>query len=671
MTGPGGSRAERRVEELRDLLRHHDHRYYVLADPEISDLEYDRLFAELERLEARHPELQSPTSPTQRVGGEPLADLEQVEHAVPMLSLDNSYSRHELRAWYDRACRELGNPPSGLAAELKIDGVSISLIYDDGRLLRAVTRGDGVVGDDVTANARTIRGLPLEVASHPGLLEVRGEVYLSRSTFREINRQRAAAGEREFANPRNAAAGSIRLLDSRLAARRRLSVWCYQVARAEGLEIASHVASLHRLGELGFPINPGLELCADLAAVEHFIDEWQEERRELDFDTDGIVVKVDRADERAELGTTSRSPRWAIAYKFPLAGSLTKLLDITVQVGRTGVLTPVAMLEPVEIAGSTVSRATLHNFDEVARLDVRVGDTVWVTKGGDVIPKVVGVETAERPADADPTPAPTACPVCGTPVVREAEEVALRCPNPECPAVVAARLRHFVARGAMDIDGLGERTLEQLAEAGLVSDEASLFDLEVEPVAALEGWGEKSAANLVQELAAARGRPLNRLLFALGIPLVGERAARQLASRFGSLEALTAADESELTAVDGVGPAMAASVRSWFADDRNRGLVSRLVERGIDPREEPEPVAEVRPLAGRTVVITGVLSRPRRAVAEELERLGATVAGSVSRRTDFLVAGETAGSKLETARRLGVKILDEAALNRLLASLES
>ncbi len=670
MTAAAGSRAERRVGELRQLIRHHDHRYYVLADPEISDLEYDRLFAELERLEAEHPQLRSPTSPTQRVGGEPLSDLEQVEHAVPMLSLDNSYSRLELRTWHDRVCRELGQAPSGLAAELKIDGVSLSLIYEDGRLRRAVTRGDGVVGDDVTANARTIRGLPLEVASQPGLLEVRGEVYLSRSTFDEINQRRAAAGERQFANPRNAAAGSIRLLDPRLAARRRLSLWCYQVARAESLDITSHVASLHRLGELGFPVNPGLQLCPDLVAVEHFIDEWQEKRRELDFETDGIVIKVDRVDERAELGATSRSPRWAIAYKFPLAGSLTKLLDIVVQVGRTGVLTPVAKLEPVEIAGSTVSRATLHNFDEVARLDARVGDTVWVTKGGEVIPKVVGVESAARPSDAEPTRTPTACPVCGTSVVREAEEVALRCPNPECPAVVAARLRHFVARGAMDIDGLGERTLEQLVEAGLVSDEASLFDLEVGAITALEGWGEKSATNLVQELAAARERPLHRLLFALGIPLVGERAAKQLASRFGSLEALTAADEHELTAVEGVGPAMAASIRKWFADERNRRLVSRLIDRGVDPSQEPEVVPNEGPLAGRTVVITGTLSRPRRAITEKLERLGATVAGSVSGRTDFLVAGDKAGSKLEAARRLGVEVLDEADLERLLASVE-
>ena len=659
------SNARRRVRELRELIRHHDHRYYVLADPEISDFEYDQLFAELVRLETEHPELESPTSPTLRVGGQPLEGLEQVEHVVPMLSLDNTYSRDELRAWYDRVARELGRPPGDLAAELKIDGVSISLLYEDGALSRAVTRGDGVVGDDVTVNARTLRGLPLELEAAPALLEVRGEVFLGRRTFAELNRARRAAGEREFANPRNAAAGSIRLLDSREASRRRLGLWCYQVARAGGIDLASHVAALEWLAGLGFPVSPGVERCRDLAEVEASIDRWKERRSELDFETDGIVVKLDRADERSELGSTARSVRWAVAYKFAPEGRTTRLEDVLVQVGRTGVLTPVAVLEPVQIAGTTVSRATLHNFDEVARLDVRIGDTVWVSKGGEVIPKVTGVLTSKRPAGAAPVTAPGACPACGTPVVRADEEVALRCPNAGCPAVVAARLRHFVSRSAMDIDGLGDRTLGQLAEAGLVSDEASLWDLDAEQVAELEGWGETSAAKLVGEMEAARTRPLHRLLFALGLPLVGERAAKLLATSFGSLDRLAEAEAEELEELEGIGPAIAGSVISWFRDPRNMELVRRLQERGVDPRQE-RPDRDGMPLAGRTFVLTGTLSRPRQEIKERLEALGATVAGSVSRRTDFLVAGDNAGSKLEKARSLGVEVLDEEALEHLI-----
>jgi len=658
--------AARRIEELRRLVRHHDRRYYVLADPEISDYEYDQLFSELQSLEERFPDLQSPTSPTQRVGGEPLSSLGQVEHWLPMLSLDNSYSKDELRAWYGRVCRELGHDPDKLAAELKIDGVSISLVYVNGRLERAVTRGDGTVGDDVTTNARTIRQLPLEVEGLPSLIEVRGEVYLARSVFDRLNRQRRESGEREFANPRNAAAGAIRLLDSRETSRRRLGLWCYQVARTEDFEEDSHVASLEWLRGLGFPVSPGLALCSGLAEVEAFIDGWEKRRRDLDYDTDGIVVKVDSGAERAALGSTARSVRWAVAYKFPPEGRTTELLDIVVQVGRTGVLTPVAVLEPVEVAGSTVSRATLHNFDEIMRLDARVGDTVWITKGGEVIPKVVGVVTAERPPDARPYAVPDACPVCSTKVVREVEEVALRCPNTECPAVVAARLRHFVARGAMEIEGLGVRLLEQLVEAGLVSDEASLWDLEAESLAELPGWGELSAANLIRELEEARYRPLHRLLFALGIPHVGELAARLLARHFGSLAALAAAEPAEFEEINGIGPVIAAAVTEWFAGERHQSLVARLGERGIDPREELDGGAGDAPLAGQTFVITGTLSRPRRELKEELEKLGATVAASVSRKTSILVAGENAGSKLNKARDLGVKVIDEAELEKLL-----
>jgi DNA ligase (NAD+) len=666
--GDEKTNAAQRVQRLTELIRRHDHRYYVLAEPSISDFEYDQLFAELKDLEERFPDLQSPNSPTRRVGGEPLEGLEQVAHAVPMLSLDNSYSRDELYAWHDRVCRELGREPAGLAAELKIDGVSISLVYADGRLVRAVTRGDGTVGDEVTANTRTIRRLPLELEGLPPLLEIRGEVYLPRSVFAALNTERRSAGEREFANPRNATAGSIRLLDSRAASRRRLSLWCYQVVGTAGGQLHSHVAALGWLAGLGFPVSPGFQRCSGLADVEAFIDRWQEERHGLDFDTDGIVVKVDSFAEQEELGHTSRSVRWAVAYKFPPEGQTSVLEDVMIQVGRTGVLTPVAVLRPVRIAGTTVSRATLHNFDEVARLDVRVGDTVWVAKGGEVIPKIIGVVTSARPPDAAAIAPPTECPVCGTAVERAVEEVALRCPNPLCPAATESRLRHFVSRGAMEIEGLGSRTLRQLLDAGLVTDEASLWDLDAGVLAELPGWGELSAANLLRELDEAKRKPLHRLLFALGIPHVGERAARLLATRFRSLENLADADTGSMIDLDGIGPVIAESVRSWMAAPENRELIGRLAARGVKPREEGRPEAE-EPLAGQVFVLTGTLSRPRREIKERLEALGATVAGSVSSKTTYLVAGENAGGKLAKAGTLGVEILDEDGLQHLLDSL--
>jgi len=658
--------AEGRVKELRRLLRRHDHLYYVLAAPEISDFEYDQLFSELQKLEADHPELITPNSPTQRVGGRPLDGLVQVAHAHPMLSLDNSYSKSELRAWHARAERELGSDPGDLVAELKIDGVSISLIYEHGLLVRAVTRGDGNVGDDVTANVRTIRGLPLVLEGATPVLEVRGEVYLARSTFSELNRARSVAGEPEFANPRNAAAGSIRLLDSRQAARRRLSVWCYQLGMAEGRGATSHIQDLGWLAELGLPVSPHFQRCTNLDEAEAFIDRWESDRRQLDYDTDGIVVKIDGAAQRAALGATARAVRWAVAYKFPPEGRMTVVNEVVVQVGRTGVLTPVAELEPVTISGSTVSRATLHNFDEVERLDLRVGDTVWVTKGGEVIPKVVGVVSSKRPEGAEPIAVPTHCPSCRSAVVREEGEVALRCPNPHCPGVVAARLRHFTSRGAMEIEGLGGKKLEQLIAEGLITDAASLWDLDASTLSELPRWQEKSASNLVAELDAARSRPLHRLLFGLGVPGVGERAARQLARRFPTLEALAAAEPEELEAIDGVGPSLSASLVGWFADDRNRSLIDRLRSRGVDPKEPEEDGAGARPLTGLTIVVTGVLSRSRREVKARLEALGATVVGSVSSKTTHLLAGADAGSKLAKAASLGIEIVDEDGLDELI-----
>jgi DNA ligase (NAD+) len=662
----GASDPGARVEELRRLIRHHDRLYYRDATPEITDYEYDLLFAELRDLEEAHVELRSPTSPTQRVGGQPLDGLDQLRHRTPMLSLDNSYSMDELRAWYGRAERELGRRPGDLAAELKIDGVSISLIYENGGLVRAVTRGDGTIGDDVTANAKTIRGLPLALGGAPSELEVRGEVYMARSTFADLNRQRRESGEAEFANPRNAAAGAIRLLDSREAARRRLAVWIYQLGSAAGREPGSHIDDLQWLATLGLPVSPHIERCADLTQAEHFINRWEEDRKTLDFDTDGIVVKLDRARERAAMGATARAVRWAVAYKFPPEGRTTVVRDVVVQVGRTGVLTPVAELEPVALSGSTVSRATLHNFDEVARLGLMVGDTVWVTKGGEVIPKVVGVVSSKRPSDAEPIPAPTACPSCAAPVVREAGEVALRCPNPRCPDVIAAKLRHFASRGAMEIEGLGGKKLDQLVAAGLVTDEASLWDLEYDALFSLPGWKEKSARKLLDELEQAKARPLHRLLFALGVPGVGERVANQLARRFPSLDDLAGASAEDLESIDGVGPSLSASLRRWFADGENRSLIERLRTHGIDPREAVAEDRGARPLDGTIFVVSGSLSRSRRETRDRLEALGAKVAGSVSGKTTHLLAGPGAGSKLVKARELGIVIVDEGALEQLL-----
>ncbi|MBZ5588658.1 MAG: NAD-dependent DNA ligase LigA [Acidobacteriia bacterium] len=661
-----GARA--RIEELRQEIRRHEHLYYVAAKPEISDYAFDQLMAELRRLEEAHPALVSPDSPTQRVGGAPLDALRQVRHTTPMLSLDNSYNEGELEEWLGRVRRVLGRDPAGMVAELKIDGVSLSLTYESGVLVRAVTRGNGEIGDEVTENARTIRSLPLALPERPPSVEVRGEAYLPHAVFRELNRARREEGEEAFANPRNAAAGSIRLLDPRECGRRRLAFFAYQVPRWEGTGFACHSEILERLAAWGFAVNPGWRRCRSLSEVRTFIGEWGGRRARLGFDIDGVVVKVDDLEEQRALGTTSKFPRWAVAYKYPPEGERTRVRGIVVQVGRTGALTPVAELEPVFLAGSTVSRATLHNADEVTRLDVRVGDRVWIAKGGDVIPKVVAVDPSARSADFEAFRMPDRCPVCSTPVVREPGEVVVRCPNRRCPAVQKQRLFHFVSRAGMDIEGLGRRFVEQLLLEGLLEDPASLWDLDVERLAALPQWGEKSAVNLIEQVSAARTRPLWRLLVALGIRHVGEKAAKVLAARFGSLEALEMATAEELEQAEGIGPTISASVVAFFAEDEGRELVRRLRHRGVDPRQEPQaPDPAQRPLSGLTFVLTGALSRPREKVAGLLEEAGAHAAESVSRRTTFLVAGADAGSKLNKARELGVEVLDEEELKALLA----
>ncbi len=652
-----------RAERLRAEIRRHEDLYYRLGQPEISDREFDALMRELVDLETAHPQLRTPDSPTQRVGDVPVEGFAQVVHEPPMQSLDNTYSLDEVREWVERLRRLEPDAELAFVAELKVDGVSISLLYEEGLLARGATRGNGLVGDDVTANLRTVRALPLRLAAGaPRRLLVRGEVYLPRSAFRRINEEREAAGEPLFVNPRNATAGTIRMLDSRVVASRRLAATLYQVADgAAGL--ASHAETLAALAAWGFPVQEGWRRCADLEQVAAFVEEWRERRRDLDFETDGVVVKVDDLELRARLGSTAKAPRWAVAFKYEPERVETRVRGIRVQVGRTGVLTPVAELEPVFVAGTTVQRATLHNYEDLARKDVRVGDTVCVEKGGDVIPKVVEVVLARRPANARPFELPERCPRCGEPVVRYEGEVAWRCVNPACPAMVAESIRHYVGRNAMDVEGLGDERIAQLLAEGRIADVPDLYALERDELAALDGWGKKSAEKLLASLEASKGRELHRLLFALGIRFVGERVAKLLARHFGSLAALEVATEEELVAVPEVGPKVAASVRAFFADPRQRGRLAALAAAGVAPPAVERAAAADSPWRGRTVVLTGTLATlSREEATARLEAAGARVASSVSKKTDFVVAGEKAGSKLDKARELGIEILDEASL---------
>ena len=643
----------RRAEELRAEILRHERLYYVKARPEITDAEFDRLMSELASIESLHPDLATTDSPTRRVGGEPAEGFATVEHAIPMLSLENASSWEEAEAWRARVVRALGEEPRGYVAELKIDGLSISLRYEDGVLVRAATRGDGFRGEDVTDNVRTIRSIPLRI-SESTPLEARGEVFYPRSAFRKLNAEREAAGQPMFANARNAASGTVRLLDSRVTARRGLSAWTYSIAESRNLP-KTQAETLERLRALGFPSHPHWRRCATFEEVRRFVDRWEGERADLDFETDGVVVKVDDRRLQAELGSTSKSPRWALAFKYRAEEATTVVRGISVQVGRTGTLTPVAHFDPIVLAGTTVKRATLHNYEDLARKDVRLGDTVVVEKGGDVIPKVVRVVPEMRPPDSVPFAMPALCPVCGDPVVREGGEVATRCVNPACPAMVREALRHFCSRRAMRIEGLGEKLVDQLVREGLLSDVASIYALAADDLSRLERWGEKSAANLLTEIERSKRNDLSRLLFALGIRHVGEKAAATLARGFGSLDALIAAGEEELQGVDEVGPNTAASIRAWFSHPRHRELVERLRSRGVNfLSRERRPAAE-GPLAGKTVVLTGTLPDVTREEAmRRLEAAGAKIAGSVSKKTGYVLAGEAAGSKLEKAKALGV-----------------
>jgi DNA ligase (NAD+) len=689
-----------RIDALRALIRHHEARYYLHDDPEISDAEFDALLRELRDLETAHPDLVTGDSPTQRVSGRPAEGFDTAEHLRPMLSLDNAYNDDELDAFDERVRKGLGSDePVAYVAELKIDGLSIAVTYQDGTFVRGVTRGDGVVGEDVSSNVRTIQAIPLRLKQAPaGRLEVRGEIYFPRAAFDRLNAEREEASEPLFANPRNAAAGTLRNLDPRLVSKRGLRAFFYHAVREElatpdgpddGLP-PTHAALMTALAAWGLPVEKNWTSCDGIGAVKAFCASWTETRLQLPFDIDGIVIKVDRRDQRERLGFTSKFPRWATAYKFPAQQATTRLLRIEVQVGRTGAVTPLAVLEPVFLAGSTIQYATLHNEEEIRRKDIRPGDEVLLEKGGDVIPKIVKPILTRRPDGLAVFEMPTRCPECGSGLERPEEEVVWRCPNPSCPARLRRSLEHFAGRRAMAIDGLGEALVDKLVGLEMVSDFADLYGLTVDALADLRfeaqprkapadpaaparvltprRLGEKAAATLVGQIEASRKNDVWRLIFGLGIRHVGERGAQALADAFGTLPAVAAASLEHLQSVPDIGPVVAASVRRFFDEPATADLIAKLAAAGLNMGS---PVPEGRgpkPLEGRTIVLTGTLSRlTRDEASERLTALGAKVSGSVSKKTSLLIAGESAGSKLEKARELGVPVGDETALEALLA----
>lgn len=681
-----------RITELRRRIRHHEELYYVANQPEISDADFDDLMRELLLLEQEHPTLVTPDSPTQRVSGRVSEEFDKVRHAEPMLSLDNAYDEDELRAFDERVRKGLaegGAFPDSIdyVAELKIDGLSIALTYEDGALVRAATRGDGTTGEDVTSNVRTIRAIPLGLREPvPGRIEVRGEVYLPRVAFEKMNRERAEAGELLFANPRNAAAGALRNLDPALVSKRGLGAFTYQLVPGASedapLRPQSHAETLEQLRAWGLPVEPHWKRCGGIDALVTFCAEWAEKRRSLGFDTDGVVIKVDALERRRRLGTTSKFPRWAVAFKFPAERKTTLLKEIAVNVGRTGAVTPFAVLEPIFVGGTTVSMATLHNADDIARKDIRAGDWVIVEKAGDVIPRVVGPVLSKRPADSQPWVMLAACPQCGSQLHREEEEAVWRCENVSCPARLQRGLEHFAGRGAMNIEGLGESLVAQLIESGLVRDYADIYHLTVDSIANLTSTstrddgktierrvGEKNAAKVVGQIERSKTNDLWRLLYGLGIRHIGERSAQVLARAFGSIDALAGASPEQLQATNEIGPVLAESLRSWLDEPRNLQLVDKLRAAGVRmevPESERAADSGPKPLAGKTYVITGTLSvMSREEATAALERLGAKVTGSVSKKTTAVIVGTEAGSKADKARDLGVPMLDEEQFRAL------
>jgi DNA ligase (NAD+) len=663
----------KRAAELRKLIDRHSHLYYVEASPAISDREFDRLLDELREIEEKHPELVTPDSPTQRVGGEPIEGFRTVTHREPMLSIDNTYNPDQLREW-DRSIRKLlGGEAVTYVVELKIDGVAISLTYENGQLTAGATRGDGLRGDDVTHNLRTIRELPLKLHAEkpPPLFEARGEVYMTRAELVRINREREAADEEPYANPRNFTAGSLKLLDPKVSAKRRLRLFTYALGTTDGVTVKSHVEALELLKKYGFPINLHIEVCPDIEAVVAYCQTWAEKRRELPYDTDGMVIKVNDYGQRRRLGFTSKFPRWSRAYKFAAEQALTKLALIEVQVGRTGKLTPVAHFDPpVRLAGTTVSRASLHNADEIERKDIRVGDTVVVEKAGEIIPQVVRVETSVRTGQEKPFHFPKHCPVCGAPTVRQEGSPFVYCsaPRDKCQGQAKRQVLQFARRDAMDIEGLGKAMVDQLVDQGLLKELPDLYRLTKEQLLGLERMGEKSAQNLLDGIAASKDRGLGRLLAGLGIPMVADSMADLLAQEFGAIDGLMTATDERLAQVEGIGPERARHIHEYFQSPTGRQLIAEFRELGLKLTEEQrQRPADTADLTGKSFVVTGTLEKYEREEIEALIRqLGGKPTGSVSKKTDYVIAGAKAGSKLDKAKQLGVVVLTEAEFEKLI-----
>ncbi len=660
----------REMAELRKIIREHDYAYYVLDTPKVEDAEYDRLMQRLLRLEKENPELVTSDSPTQRVGGAVAAGFSRVAHSRPLLSLANVFSIGELYAFHDRARKLLGTDDIEYVVELKIDGLAISLVYEDGQLVRGATRGDGIFGEDVTGNVRTIRSIPLTIAGGAGdipqQLDVRGEVYMPRPEFERLNRERAERGEPVFANPRNAAAGSLRQLDPAMTAQRALDIFVYGIGDPQP-GMATHMDSLDYLQSLGFKVNPHRRLFRTIQEVVNYCSSWEEKRRELPYDIDGLVVKVNSLQAQQEMGSTAKDPRWAAAYKFPAEQAVTVLEDIFTGVGRTGVLTPTAILQPVRLAGSTVSRATLHNEDFIAEKDIRIGDTVIIHKAGEIIPEVVAVLSERRTGQEKPFVMPKTCPACGGPVVRREGEAAHKCVNPDCPALLREKLIHFASREAMNIEGLGPAIVTNLLEAGLVNDAADFFRLKMEDLLKIERMGEKSATKLLANIEASKQAGLDKLLFALGIRYVGAKVAGNLAKNLRTMEAVSQADMETLTGIDEIGDKIAESVVAYFAEVENLALIDGLRAAGV-VMEAPElPSAAEATLSGKTFVLTGGMeTMTRQEATAAIERAGGKVTSSVSKNTDYVVAGADPGSKLAKANSLGVQVLNEEQFLQLL-----
>ncbi len=657
--------------DLRKKIERHDYLYYVLNKPELTDQEYDRLYRRLKDLEDEHPELITPDSPTQRVGGEIAKNFTTVKHLVPMMSLDNTYSAEEMMQFDERVRKNLKGEKVEYVIELKFDGVSISLFYEAGRWVRGATRGDGTQGDDVTANLKTIRSIPFymreDAGTIPQMIEVRGEVYMTKKALEELNRDKEKAGEELFANPRNAAAGSLKLLDSKVVATRRLDIFMWGVGYCKGMDFEKHSEILSFLKEAGFRVNPHYKVCSTIDEAVSFCRSFEDRRYDLDFEIDGMVLKVNSLDQQRRLGATSKSPRWAIAYKYPAEQALTEVKDIIVGVGRTGAITPVAILDPVHLSGTTVSRASLHNFDEIARLGVKIGDKVFVEKSGEIIPKVIKVAAEKRTGKEREFSIPAKCPACGSVLARVRDEVAVRCENAGCPAQIKEALIHFSSRDAMDIENMGEATVDQLVKNRLVKDYSDIYYLKLSDVMGLERMAQKSASNLIRAIQESKSRDLYRLIYGLGIRHVGEHTAWVLASHFGSLDKLEKASLEELNDIPDMGPVIAESVYNFFHNRENLSIIKKLKEAGLKMKSEAKK-APSGPLSGKTVVITGTLKDFSRHDAEDaVRKAGGSPSSSVSKNTDFVVVGDEPGSKAEKARSFGVKIIGEEEFKKIIS----